>query len=114
MTHRFSLAKYDITKTNNGNLFFEENGRQIFNTSHFTKMTVAAIMKIYNQIKDDNFIINGYSRELTMEKIKERIEKLKNFEGNAFSHLMNLPISTTTTETTSSLGYCHAPNEMRT
>ncbi|TXI70343.1 MAG: hypothetical protein E6Q41_01525 [Cyclobacteriaceae bacterium] len=104
MAHRFLLAKYDITKSNIGHLFFEESGRQIFNVSHFTKMTVAAIRTIYNKINEDSFIINGYSKELTMEKIKEKIDELRDYEGKAFSHLTNLPSSTTTTQTTSSLG----------
>lgn len=104
MAHRFLLAKYDITKSNNGLLFFEESGRQIFNASHFTKMTVAAIKKIDSQIRADSFIINGYSQEQTMEKIKERIDELRGYEGKAFSNLNNLPTSTTTTQTTSSLG----------
>lgn len=104
MVHRFSLAKYDITKSNEDYLFFEKSGRQIFNTSYFTRITVVAIMMIFNQIKDDNFIINGYSKEKTMAKIKERIEKLRDFEGNAFSPLANLPRYTTTIESTTSLG----------
>ena len=104
MAHRFLLAKYDITKSNIEYLFFEEIGRQIFNTSHLTKTTIAAIRTIYNKIKDDSIIINGYSKALTIEKIKERIGELRNYEGKGFSHLTNLPISISTTQTTSTLG----------
>lgn len=103
MVHRFSLSKYDIAKADTNHLFYEQDGRQIFNTSFFTKTTIVAINKICNNIKNDSFVINGYDKEYTMEKIKNRIEKLKDFEGKYFSNLINLPISTTTTETTSSL-----------
>lgn len=104
MTHRFSLTKYDITKNSNRHLFVEEGGRQIFNASCFTKMTLTAIRNIYQMITTDSFIINGYTKEVTMEKIRTRIEKLKAFDGNNFLPLSNVPISTTTTQTTSSLG----------
>ncbi len=104
MTHRFSLAKYDITKSNNRSLFFEEGGRQIFNTSYFTKMTLTVIRNIYQMITADSFIINGFTKEETMEKLRTRIEKLKAFDGNNFSPLSDVPISTTSTQTTRSLG----------
>src|SRR5688572_3604781 len=39
MAHRFSLTKYDITKSNNGYLFVEDGGSHIFNTSHLTRIT---------------------------------------------------------------------------
>lgn len=104
MVHRFSLAKYDIAKIEVDHLFIEKNGRQIFNASYFTKITLAVINKIYNQIKGDTFIINGRSKEESMEKIKERIISLRNYEGDHFTPLTNLPSLTTDTQTTSSIG----------
>ncbi len=104
MVHRFSLVKYDITKSTMEHLFFEENGRQIFNASKFTRMSVYSIQKVYNELKNESFIINGYSKEKTMKIIKERIEKLQDFKGILFKPEFNLPISTITTKTTSSIG----------
>lgn len=104
MAHRFSLAKYDITKTDDNYLFFENNGRQTFNASYFTKITINFIKKIRNEINDDKLIINGYTKEVTIEKVKNKIIKLKDFEGDIYVPLDNLPISTVTTHTTSSLG----------
>ena len=77
MVHRFSLSKYDIAKSDTNHLFYEQDGRQIFNTSFFTKTTIVAINKIYNNIQNDSFVINGYDKEYTMEKIKNRIESPK-------------------------------------
>lgn len=104
MAHRFSLAKYDIAKSPDPYLFFENNGRQIFNASYFTKITIDAIKKIHAEITSDTFIINGYSKEETMIKMKERIIKLKDFEGSVFVAIANLPITSTILQTTSSLG----------
>lgn len=100
MVHRFLLAKYDIAKVNTCQLFLDVNGQQIFNVSHFTKMTINAITKIYDDIKNDTFIINGNSKESTMEKIKLRIENLSAFEGNGFVPFNNLPTPTITIQTT--------------
>lgn len=102
MVHRFSLAKYDIAKTSEMHLFLEKNGRQIFNVSFFTKITIKAIEKIHAEIEDDSFTISGLSKDATMEKIKNRIIKLKDYEGKVNVSITNLP-TTTTTETTSSL-----------
>lgn len=104
MVHRFSLTKYDIAKIETSSLFIEEDGRKIFNVSYFTKMTINAIKKIYQEIKDDTFIINGHSKEVTMEKIKNKIAELKDYNSINFEPLESLPTSTTSTETTSSLG----------
>lgn len=104
MVHRFSLSKYDIAKIYNNDLFIRENGREIFNISFFTKMTIGAIRKIHHQIRNDTYFINGYSKELTMEKMANRIEKLKNFASRDFLNLPNLLSATTNTETTRSLG----------
>lgn len=104
MVHRFSLTKYDIAKIETSSLFIEEQGKTIFNVSHFTKMTIKAIKKIYQEIKDDTFIINGYSKEESMEKIKNKIAELKNYNSTNFRLIENLPTSTSTTETTRSLG----------
>ena len=102
MVHRFSLTKYDITKTNDTNLFTEMDTRQIFNTSYFTKITINAINKIYNEIKEDKFLINGFSKKITLEKVNEKIKMLKDFDKN-YVHLIDLPISTVSTQTTCSL-----------
>ena len=104
MVHRFSLTKYDIAKIETSTLFIVEQGKTIFNVSYFTKMTIEAIKKIYQEIKDDTFIINGYSEEVSMEKIKNKVVELKNYNSTNFRLLENLPTSTTSTETTSSLG----------
>lgn len=104
MTHRFSLTKYDIAKIETHSLFIKENDHIIFNVSYFTKMTINAVRKIYQEIKDDTFIINGYSKEETMEKIKNKIAELKNYNSPNIILSENLPTSTTTTETTSSIG----------
>jgi hypothetical protein len=103
MAHRFSLAKYDIAKTHDVHLFVEKSGRQIFNVSYFTKITIETIKKIYTEIRSDKFLIMGFSKQETMEKMKERIVKLKDYEGKIYVPLTDLP-STTTTETTSSIG----------
>ena len=102
MAHRFSLAKYDIAKTNDSHLFVEQSGRQIFNVSYFTKITIKAIKKIYEEIQNDQFVISPFSNEVTIEKVKSRITKLKEFEGSAYVLLNDLPI-TITTQTTCSL-----------
>ena len=104
MVHRFSLTKYDIAKIETRTLFIVEQGKTIFNVSYFTKMTIGAIKKIYQKIKDDTFIINGYSKEVSMEKIKNKVVELKNYNSTNFRLLENLPTSTTCSETTSSLG----------
>lgn len=104
MVHRFLLTKYDITKVDTEYLFLEANGHQIFNASHFTKMTIDAITKIYNDIKSDTFIINGYSKELTMENIRLKIDKLKAFEGKGFEPFSNLTTPTISIKTTNPLG----------
>jgi hypothetical protein len=101
MVHNFTLAKFDITKKDAPHLFFEESGNQIFNVSLFTKITIQAIKKIQNEIKNDIFIINGYSKDVTMKKIKDKIEKLKD-EKHSIS--LGLPSFTVTTNTTSSIG----------
>ena len=67
-------------------------------------MTIAAIKKIYQEIKDNAFIINGYSKELSMEKIKNKVVELKNYNSTNFRLLENLPTSTTSKEARSSLG----------
>ena len=84
MVHRFSLAKYDIAKTNDNHLFVEKNGRQVFNTSYFTRITINVINKIYTEIINNKFTINGLSKEASMVKIKDRITKLKDFEGKIY------------------------------
>jgi hypothetical protein len=104
MVHRFSLVKYDISKTDDNHIFIEKDGRQIFNTSYFTKLTINTIKKIHIEIRNDAFFINGYSKEVTLEKMKNRIDKLKDFESENYVTLTDLPPSTTATETTSSLG----------
>lgn len=104
MVHRFTLSKYDIGKIGKNNLFIEERSKTIFNVSYFTKMTIKAIKKIYQEIIDDTFIIQGYSKEVSMEKINNKIAELKNYNSPNFRLLEHLPTSTTCTETTSSLG----------
>lgn len=102
MAHRFSLVKYDIAKTEDNYLFVEKNGRQIFNVSYFTKITIKVIKKIYEEIQNDQFVIPTFSKEITMKKVKDRITKMKEFEGSIFVLLNDLPI-TATTQTTCSL-----------
>lgn len=102
MAHRFSLAKYDIAKTEDNYLFVEKTGRQIFNVSYFTKITIKAIKKIYEEIQNDQLVIPTFSKEKTMKKVKDRITKLKEFEGSVFVLLNDLP-TTATTQTTCSL-----------
>ncbi len=102
MAHRFSLAKYDIAKTEDNYLFVEKSGRQIFNVSYFTKITIKAMKKIYEEIQNDQFFISTFSKKITMQKVKDRITKLKEFEGSVYVLLNDLPI-TTTTQTTCSL-----------
>ncbi len=104
IAHRFSLAKYDITKSDENHLFFEYKGQQTFNVSYLTKITINFIRRIRDEIYNDQLNINGYSKDITLEKIKNKISKLKNFEGKNCEHLNNLSISTVTTDTTSSLG----------
>lgn len=104
IAHRFSLAKYDITKSDENLLFFEYKGQQTFNVSYLTKITINFIRRIRDEIYNDQLNINGYSKDITLEKIKNKISKLKNFEGKNYEHLNNLSISTVTTDTTSSLG----------
>lgn len=101
MAHRFSLAKYDIAKTDDTHLFVEKDSRQIFNVSFFTKITIKAIKKIYEEIKHDQFLISTFSNEVTMEKVKTRITKLKEYEGSVYVLLNDLPITTTTQSTCS-------------
>ena len=102
MVHRFSITKYDITKTSDTNLFTEMDTRQIFNTSYFTKITINAINKIYNEIKEDKFLINGFSKKITLGKVNEKIKMLKGFDKN-YVPLIDLPISSVSTQTTCSL-----------
>ena len=104
IAHRFSLSKYDITKSDENHLFFEYKGQQTFNVSYLTKITINFIRRIRDEIYNDQLNINGYSKDITLEKIKNKINKLKNFEGKNYEHLNNLSISTVTTDTTSSLG----------
>ncbi len=104
MVHRYSLIKYDIAKIEIDSLFIRNHDVEIFNVSYFTKLTINAINKIYEDIKDDIFIINGYSKETTMEKIKNKILNLKNQNSININLLENIPTSTTSIETTSSLG----------
>lgn len=104
MAHRFSLVNYDITKEDNNLWFFEIEEKTIFNVSYFTKMTISIINTIYERIINDKFIINGFDKETTIEKMKIKIEKLKNFEGNGYAKLTGLQSSNVTIQTTSSLG----------
>jgi hypothetical protein len=85
-------------------IFFEYKGQQTFNVSYLTKITINFIRRIRDEIYNDQLNINGYSKDITLEKIKNKINKLKNFEGKNYEHLNNLSISTVTTDTTSSLG----------
>lgn len=103
MSHRFSLSTFDITKGDNSDLFFEEGGRVIFNTSHLTTLTISVIQNIYQSIVDNTFTINGYTNEESIAKMKVKIDNLKTYVSGGFT-FRGLPISSTTTETTSSLG----------
>lgn len=103
MAHRFYLARYDITKEDNGHLFYDGRGKIIFSTSHFTKLTIRTIYTIYECIKNDTLLISGFSKEASMEKIKDRVDKLKNYESDAYATLIGLQSFTVTTQTTISL-----------
>ncbi|MEQ8532517.1 MAG: hypothetical protein RIB86_11725 [Imperialibacter sp.] len=97
--------KYDITKSENEDMFFENAGLPTFNTSYFTKLTLKVIEKIYRQVCADTFIVNGLDKNQTMEKLKKQVEKLKNYSSGKFQPINNLTTtSTTTTQTTSSIG----------
>ena len=60
IAHRFSLAKYDITKSDENHLFFEYKGQQTFNVSYLTKITINFIRRIRDEIYNDQLNINGY------------------------------------------------------
>ena len=76
MVHRFLLPQFDITKEDNGNLFYEANGRLIFSTSHLTKLTILCIESIHKEIETDAFMITGLNNEDSIEIIKTKIDKL--------------------------------------
>jgi hypothetical protein len=103
MVHRFSMAKFDIAKSNVEHLFFESYDRQIFNITYFTKIVLRTIESIYNQILSDTFVINGFTNDVTIEKMAKKILKLKDYDGSNFLPLQNLPSITVTTQTTRSL-----------
>jgi hypothetical protein len=103
MSHRFLLTKFGIAKINYQGLFLEIDGDLVFNATYFTKITIRVINEIYQQIKNDTFIINGCSREETMEKIKNKIDKLKAYEGKGFIPPNNLQTITLPPKTTSPL-----------
>lgn len=104
MTHRFALSIFDITKEDNGHLFYQEHGRNIFSARHLTKLTIIAINQVYKSILDNSFRINGFTNEESIEKMKNKIYKLKSYVGNGFTPPSGLSTSSTTTQTTSSLG----------
>jgi hypothetical protein len=103
MVHRFSLIKYDIAKIKTSNLFIKGHDVEIFNVSYFTKMTINAINKIYDDIKNDTFKIDGFSKEASMENIKNKILNLKIHNSYKINLLENEPTSTISLETTRSL-----------
>lgn len=102
MVHRYSIAKFDIIKSNEEILFFTANDRQIFNVSYFTKNVLEAINLIYNQIINDTFKINEFSNEDSLGKMADKIQKLKNFNENS-PLTIELSKRTITAQTTSSL-----------
>lgn len=103
MTHRFSMTRYAIGKIKGSDLFLDNGGIIVFNVSRFTEMAISAIQKVYNDLKNDEFIINGYTKGESVRKIKERIEKLKIFKSAGFIPPSNLSTSITT-QTTNPLG----------
>lgn len=103
MVHRFSLTKYDITKNKKKILFFERNGIQIFNVSYFTRIAIKAILKVHSDIQGDTFRINGCSRNESIEKLKDKINRLKSYEAESFLRLENIDTLTVTIETTHSI-----------
>ena len=56
-------------------------------------MTISAIKKIYNDLKNDKFRINKDSKEKSMEKIKQRIEKLKTSQEVNLVPLINFGLA---------------------
>ena len=103
MVHRFLLAKYDIAKTLDNELFIQKKDRQIFNVTYFTKITIDATKKIYDEISGDLFFINGFSKEESLYKMNNKIGRLKEFGGRKYAELTNLTIPTTCIQTTSSV-----------
>ncbi len=104
MVHRYSMTKFNISKINVDELFLEENSNVIFNVFYFTKITIEAILKIYDEIIKDTFTINMNSNEQSIEKVKNRITNLKNYNEANFLAFDSLLPNTTITQTTSSLG----------
>lgn len=106
LVHRYVMTKYDIMKNNDIDVLFIDNGgRNVFNVAFFTKIAIKAIQKIYSDITNDQFVINGYSNEKSVKMIKEKLDKLKSydFEGKKNLELTDLMTSTITLETTKSL-----------
>jgi len=104
MAHRFALSIFDITKEDNGHLFYQEGNKYIFSARHLTHLTISAINHVYQSIQTDSFRINGFTNEESIEKMKTKVDKLKSYIGTDFTGLSGLFVSTTTTQTTSSLG----------
>ncbi len=100
MVHRFLLSKYDIVRSVNDDLFFQSKSGEVFNVFVLTNMVITVIEQIYQEINLDTFIINGYSKEKTLEKMKEKINKLINFEKDSYEPLSNLKTPVITPQTT--------------
>jgi hypothetical protein len=104
MAHRFALSLFQITKEDNGHLLYEEDGKYILSASHLTKLTIKAINQVYLNIFNDSFVINGFTHEQSIQKIKTKIDKLKAHVSIKQASISGLYISTTSTNTTSSFG----------
>jgi hypothetical protein len=99
MTHRYSLTQYDITKSNQNVLFYSDSEKTVFNVSYFTKGIVNAIRKIYLELTNDNLTITGNNKEQTMQKLYEKVLKLRtyrsaHYQDTHFSSLADPPQTT--------------------